>query len=122
MPYAGGESKTVFQSQSILMFNNTAKESGGSVYLSESELKFSSGRNTLVNNEAGNGGAVCASASEIVIETQSQTTLAMNTAAMYGGGLYLSMSTLTANSSNIHIIKTQLRRKVVDFMPSAHLS
>ena len=109
--YAGGESKTVFQSQSVLMFNNTAKESGGSVYLSESELKFSSGRNTLVNNEAGNGGAVCASASEIVIETQSQTTLAMNTAAMYGGGLYLSMSTLTTNSSNIHITQNTAEEK-----------
>ena len=115
---------------SLIMANNTARDTGGAVYLSKANLSIQCGFNefsgneagtggavhlgeshltisgdyvVLFNNEAGDGGAVFSSESKLVINSNGQTKIYANSAAHHGGGLYLTRSELrvSGESSNI---------------------
>ena len=103
--------------ESLLMANNTARDSGGAVYLSKANLSFIGGNITFVQNKAAitggamrltegqlifsgsnsmlirnnaiDGGAMYASESKIIVETESQTKIFANSAVGHGGALYL---------------------------------
>ena len=122
------ESRVDVHSQSVLMDNNTASETGGAIHLSKTHLTFFSNNNMGMNNatelgaendtegqpafsskviivgsRALNGGAIYASESKVIIERQTQAKIDANSAENNGGGLYLRMSQLKirGNGSNI---------------------
>ena len=131
------ESTTNINSQTLMMANNTAIETGGAVYLSaailtffsgnsrliqnqarsggamhlyKANLSFASGANTmLVSNAADDGGALYARESEIIVISQmdSQTNIFANSAVHHGGGLYLTMSELKIRGENSCITRNR---------------
>ena len=84
-------------------FSGNEARSGGAVHLGESHLTISGDYVVLFNNEAGDGGAVFVSESKLVINSNGQAKIYANSAAHHGGGLYLTRSELrvSGESSNI---------------------
>ena len=83
--------------------DNKAREYGGGIYASRSEIEFSSEQTQtlqITNNTALNGGALCAIASTIQI-SKSYVDFNSNTAIMNGGAMYL------GQNSKISLLKDE---------------
>ena len=93
-------------SQSLLTANNSATETGGAAYVSNTDLTFFSGNNKLVHNQAHSGGALYASDSRVRAYSESLL-LANNTAKDTGGAVYLSKANLSFVSGNNTFIKNE---------------
>ena len=126
-------SRVKVHNKRLLMANNTAKDTGGAVYLFKANLSFVSGNNRFIRNEAitggvihinkgnlilsdGNklvrnkaidGGAIYSSDSKIIVETDSQTKIYANSAIRHGSGLYLTMSELKIKGESSYITKNR---------------
>ena len=100
------ESIINIHSQTLLMANNTAIESGGAVYLAAASLTFFSGNHMLVGNQAHSGGVVYAR--ESIIHVYSQSLLMENNSATEtGGAAYISKTDLTFFSGNNRLVHNQ---------------
>ena len=75
------------QSQSLFIDNNFSTGNGGGMHLSQCHLAFFSGMNDLNENQAGNGGALYTSQSNLFVEAQSLTEMNSNLATHNGGAL-----------------------------------
>ena len=75
------------------------------MHLSQCHLAFFSGMNDLNENQAGNGGALYTSQSNLLnfVEAQSLTEMNSNLATHNGGALHLTMSILLEVRRNIII-------------------
>ena len=100
------ESIIYVYSQSLLTDNNSATETGGAAYVSNTDLTFFSGNNRLVHNQAHSGGALYASDSRVRAYSESLL-LANNTARDTGGAVYLSKANLSFVSGNNTFIKNE---------------
>ena len=126
-------SRVKVHNKRLLMANNTAKDTGGAMYLFKANLSFVSGNNRFIRNEAitggaihinkgnlilcdGNklvrnkaidGGAIYSSDSKIIVETDSQTKIYANSAIRHGSGLYLTMSELKIKGESSYIAKNR---------------
>ena len=132
------DSRVRAYSESLLLANNTAKDTGGAVYLSKTNLSFVSGNNTFIKNEAmaggaihlnkgklifsgGNsklvknkaddGGAIYVSESKLIIETDSQAKIYANSTISYGSGLYLTMSEMKIRGESLYITENRAKNK-----------
>ena len=68
--------------------------SGGALFITESQLTFSSGSCQLAGNQADYGGAIYASESKMVIEKDSYINLSTNLAMHQGGGIHAANSSI----------------------------
>ena len=94
------ESRVNVYSEYLLMANNTAVDTGGTLCLSKANLTFFNGKSTLIGNQANVGGAIYASKSKILTKIHSLTNLNANSAIRNGGALYLSMSNLKVQGNS----------------------
>ena len=90
-------------SQTLLMDNNTAIDTGGAIHLSVTNLTFFNGNSSLVGNRAYLGGAIYASESKMLVGTHSLMKVSANLAMANGGGLYLMMSKLRMRGHSSYI-------------------
>ena len=127
------ESRIDTYNDSLLMINNTARDTGGAVclfkvnlsfiysnntfvrneaiaggaiYLNNGQLIFSGGNSILFENKAYDGGATYISKSMLVVE-MSQIKICSNSAVHHGGGLYLTVSQLKIKGRKLHIVKNR---------------
>ena len=104
------KSKVSVHSQTLLMANNTAEDTGGAIHLSKANLTFFTGGNRLIRNQAGHGGAIYARKSRLVIETNSLTEISANLAMNSGGGMYLVMSKLNIRGNSSYITGNKVNK------------
>ena len=83
---------------------------GGAMYLNESQLFFSGGNSKLVSNEGENGGGIYASESNCIVEEDSQIQIQANSAIHHGGGLYLAIaSEIKIKGEHTYITKNRAK-------------
>ena len=97
------ESVINVHSQSLLVTNNTAIETGGAIYLSTANLTFFGGNTSFIQNQAQNGGALHVTNGRIEAHNKSLL-MTNNTARNSGGAVFLYKANLSFASVNNRFI------------------
>ena len=96
------KSTTNINSQTLMMANNTATETGGAVYLSTAILTFFSGNNRLIQNQARSGGAMHLYKANLSFASGNNT-LERNE-AITGGAIQLNKGQLIFSGGNTMLV------------------
>ena len=87
-------SKFEVYNASLSMSNNTALDTGGAIHLNEGQFIFSDSHCILTKNEAVDGGALYARESKLIVDIDSQLEIYACSALHHGGGMYLTKTEL----------------------------